>query len=101
MDKNRMLDAMVNHYAQGNKAAFSRMIGITPQTLTGWYVRDYMDYELLFAKLTNINATWLLSGEGSMFSIDDEHRAAALQYSINILRNHMEKLAHSDKSEQI
>ena len=67
MDKKTMLECLINHYTDGNKAAFARMLTITPQVLSQWLARSSFDNELLFKKCPGVSASWLLTGEGEMF----------------------------------
>lgn len=67
MDNRTILENLINYYANGNKKRFSEMLGIKPQTLSGWLNRGSMDYVLLFTKLEGISASFLLTGEGEMF----------------------------------
>ncbi|MBR3794269.1 MAG: hypothetical protein IKK27_10120 [Alistipes sp.] len=68
MDKTLMLEQLVNHYTDGNKANFAAMIGIKPQLLSNWLKRNTFDAECLFKGCKGISAEWLLSGEGDMFA---------------------------------
>lgn len=62
-----MLDALIDRYAGGNKARFARALGITPQTLAGWYERGTMNKESIYATMAGVNPHWLLTdGEGNM-----------------------------------
>lgn len=67
MDKKTMLECLINHYTDGNKAAFAKMLGINPQLISHWLRRNTFDNELLFAKCKGISSSWLLTGEGEMF----------------------------------
>lgn len=67
MDNKAILENLINYYANGNKKRFSEMLGIKPQTLSGWLNRGSMDYVLLFSKLEGVSASFLLTGEGEMF----------------------------------
>ena len=64
-----MLECLINHYTDGNKAAFARMLTITPQVLSQWLARSSFDNELLFKKCPGVSASWLLTGEGEMFEV--------------------------------
>ncbi|MBE6298975.1 MAG: bacteriophage CI repressor [Bacteroidales bacterium] len=66
MDKTLMLEQLINHYTDGNKANFAAMIGIKPQLLSNWLKRNTFDAELLYMKCKDISADWLLSGNGDM-----------------------------------
>ena len=61
-----MLECLINHYTDGNKAAFAKMLGINPQLISHWLRRNTFDNELLFAKCKGVSASWLLTGEGEM-----------------------------------
>lgn len=68
MDNKTILENLINYYANGNKKRFSEMLGIKPQTLSGWLNRGSMDYVLLFEKLEGVSASFLLTGEGEMLA---------------------------------
>lgn len=76
MDKKIMLESLINHFTDGNKAAFAKILGITPQTLSGWLNRNSMDNELIFSKLKVVSPYWLLTGEGEMLSDKDAETPA-------------------------
>ena len=67
MDKKTILECLINYFTDGNKAAFARMLTITPQVLSQWLARSSFDNELLFQKCPGVSASWLLTGEGEMF----------------------------------
>jgi hypothetical protein len=66
MDKKTMLEAIINHYTGGNKAQFSKLLGVSPQTISAWVTRNTFDAELIYAKCVGISAEWLLNGNGTM-----------------------------------
>lgn len=68
MDKRTMLESLINHYTDGNKAAFARMLNVTPQVISQWLGRSSFDFELIFQKCKGISASWLLTGEGEMLA---------------------------------
>ena len=62
-----MLEAIISHYTDGNKAKFATLLGLTPQTISAWMARNTFDSELIFTKCRGLSAKWLLSsGEGDM-----------------------------------
>ena len=63
-----MLECLINHYTDGNKAAFAKMVTVTPQTISKWLARNSFDNELLFQKCPGVSASWLLTGEGEMLA---------------------------------
>lgn len=66
MEKKERVMALVNHYTNGNKSQFAKMLGITPQTINTWIARNTFDAELLYAKCDDLSADWLLAGKGDM-----------------------------------
>lgn len=68
MDKKRMLEAIIAHETNGNKAQFAKKLGVSAQTISAWIARSTFDAESIYAKCRYINPSWLLSGQGDMFS---------------------------------
>lgn len=71
MNKKDILNTLIQYYANGNKSKFANLLGITPQAISAWEKRNTFDVELVFTKCENINAHWLLSGEGEMLASED------------------------------
>lgn len=63
-----MLECLINHYTDGNKAAFARMLNVTPQVISQWLGRSALDIELIFQKCKGVSSSWLLTGEGEMLA---------------------------------
>lgn len=61
-----MLEAIISHYTEGNKAKFANLLGVSAQTISAWGARNTFDSELIYTKCSDISADWLLSGIGSM-----------------------------------
>ena len=62
-----MIDCLVNYYADGNQAEFSRMLGLRPQSISEWKKRDRIDLRLVYQCCKDVSADWLLSdGQGEM-----------------------------------
>lgn len=70
--KKQQLEELIDHYSNGNKAAFANLIGISPQGLNNWIRRGNFDPEVLYTHLDGISSVWLLSGEGSMLITPDK-----------------------------
>lgn len=62
MTKKELLLAIIDHYANGNKAIMARQLGVTPQAISTWLARGTFDIELLYAKCEDLNPLWLLNG---------------------------------------
>lgn len=67
-----MLEALISHFTNGNKAQFAKLLGVSPQTISAWIARNTFDSELIYAKCRYINPSWLLTGQGNML-INDEN----------------------------
>ena len=72
MDKKDMLQALINHYDNGNKSQFAKRLGISAQGLSTWIKRNTFDLELIFSKCELSNSEWLLTGNGSMLKKSSE-----------------------------
>lgn len=66
ISKSYRLNLLISHYSDGNKAQFAKMLGIRPQTINSWMLRNTYDAELIYAKCEGVSGDWLLSGEGEM-----------------------------------
>lgn len=64
--KKRQLEALIIKFANGNKKRFASLLGISTLTITVWEARETFDAELIYQKLPDISAEWLLTGEGQM-----------------------------------
>lgn len=66
MEKSEILENLINHYADGNKAKFGRLIGESPQTISAWLRRNTFNVSSIYKVFTDVNPHWLLTGEGEM-----------------------------------
>ena len=66
MEKKDRLLRLIEHYADGNKSEFARMIGISPQAISTWISRNTFDLDVIYSKCVNISPEWLLTGKGPM-----------------------------------
>ncbi|MBQ1760266.1 MAG: hypothetical protein II011_01490 [Prevotella sp.] len=81
MNKSDMVESLINHYCDGNKAKFALLLGLKPQTINGWIARETFDSELIYSKCKGVSAKWLLSsGEGEML---EHSQNVNTSYSIN------------------
>ena len=82
-----MLEAILAHYTNGNKAKFASILGVSPQTISAWVARSTFDSELIYAKCSDISAEWLLTGEGDMVKSDTkaDHKKTSMLFSKEIM----------------
>ncbi|SJN51569.1 hypothetical protein FM120_31330 [Sphingobacterium faecium PCAi_F2.5] len=66
MDKSLILNDIKNHYGFKTKEDFANFLGIAPTTLSSWARRNSFDIDLVYAKCTEIDANWLITGKGEM-----------------------------------
>lgn len=100
MDKKDRLLRLIDHFSQGNKSQFAKMLGITPQAVTTWIARNTYDVDTIYAKCLNISPHWLLSGDGDMLlskvdnqSIDNESTFSKLIAMIDELQKRNESIS--------
>ncbi len=70
-----MLEAIIGHYTNGNKAQFAKKLGVTAQTVSAWLSRNTYAAELIYTKCDDISASWLLTGQGSMLTDREDSNA--------------------------
>lgn len=70
MDNKKDISFILNelklHYNFKTNSQFADFLGISPQGLSSWYSRNTIDYDLVYSKCVDIDANWLLTGEGNM-----------------------------------
>lgn len=86
MNKKEMLEMVINHYEDGNKAQFAKRLGISPQALSMWFTRNSFDAELLYNKCDGLSGDWLLSGEGEMFKASQKVNVGNEELNMEILK---------------
>lgn len=72
MEKKDRLLKLIEHYSDGNKSEFARMIGVSPQAVNTWISRNTFDIDIIYAKCVNISPEWLLTGKGPMLKTTTE-----------------------------
>ncbi|MDE5525660.1 LexA family transcriptional regulator [Elizabethkingia meningoseptica] len=66
IDKSLILNTLKSHFGFNSDSDFARFLGIKPQTLSSWHSRNTFDVDLIYSKCVNIDANFLLSGEGQI-----------------------------------
>lgn len=79
-----MLEAILSHYTNGNKAKFANILGVSPQTISAWVARSTFDSELIYTKCSDMSADWLLTGKGYMLKNEISASASPLHLTPTI-----------------
>lgn len=61
-NKSDILNRIKEYYKIKSNAELSRFLGISPSTLSNWYSRNTIDYDLIFDKCSDIDLDWLING---------------------------------------
>ena len=69
---NERILRIINHFCEGNKAKFARIMNEKPQTISSWLSRNVgrSITDKILDKFPDIRESWLLAGEGSMLKSD-------------------------------
>lgn len=67
MDKELILKRIKEAENLVSDKELADFLEISKSTLSNWYKRNSIDYDLVFSKCEHINKEWLLSGDGIMF----------------------------------
>ena len=66
MDKALILNEIKLYLGFERDTDFAEFLGIKQNTLSNWKARNSIDYDLIISKCEEINANWLLTGQGPM-----------------------------------
>ncbi len=83
MEKKDRLLRLIEHYSDGNKSEFARMIGVSPQAINTWISRNTFDIDIVYAKCINISPEWLLTGNGPMLKISSDNKTNVEQQQVS------------------
>lgn len=90
MKKSEILESLINFYTDGNKARFATKIGVKPQTINTWIVRDTFDIDVVYSKCEGVSGDYLLTGEGNILTKDrfanNAHEVEQLKKEIAVLK---------------
>jgi len=66
MDARGKINLIKEHYNFKTDKELAEFLDKKTTTLSSWITRNALDYEVIYAKCIDIDANWLLSGEGEM-----------------------------------
>lgn len=64
LDKSLILNRIKLHYNFKSDVQLAKFLGIATTTLSNWYARNTMNFDLIFTKCEDLNLNWLVNGEG-------------------------------------
>ena len=57
----------MSHYGLRNKTELASFLGVSPHTVSNWYSRNSIDYDLVFEKCAGLDFNWLVTGNASVY----------------------------------
>lgn len=66
MNKSLILNRVKSFFQFHTDVELAAFLGISKSTLSNWYKRNTIDYDLLFSKCEQIDKNWLLTGGGEI-----------------------------------
>ena len=66
IDKRLIINELKNYLNIKTDSEFAKFLGLKQNTISSWKSRNSLDYDLIISKCDQINANWLLTGEGEM-----------------------------------
>lgn len=60
--KSIVLDRIKEAYKLKSNAELARFLGVKPNTISNWYARNSIDYDIVFSKCEGTNLDWLING---------------------------------------
>jgi hypothetical protein len=91
-----ILNKIKEYYSLNGDAEFARFLGIPPTTLSSWRSRGNINYDLLYSKCVDIDANFLLSGEGKIKRNEPNEHDPVSQF-LKILSEKDEKINELNK----
>lgn len=64
MEKRDILLQIIQHYTNGNKSQFAKILGVPAQNISAWVTRNSFDVDIISTKCIDINPAFVLTGEG-------------------------------------
>lgn len=68
MDKKLILNKIKNFYNFETDVELANFLGISRSTLSNWYTRNSLDYDLIFSKCEQIDKNWLLAEKEEVYT---------------------------------
>ncbi|HBX45525.1 helix-turn-helix domain-containing protein [Limibacterium fermenti] len=88
INKSQILDRLKEAYNLAGNSELARFLGVAPNTITNWYKRNSIDYDLVFTKCVDIDLTWLITGKESKLA---KEKTSSLLFPENTKTNETTK----------
>ena len=82
MDKSLILNKIKSYLNLKSDTELANFLGIKPQVLSNWRARNTFDTELIYTKCVDIDANWLLTGEGEMLKRENTSTETSKEESV-------------------
>lgn len=82
MDKSLILNKVKSYLNLKSDTELANFLGIKPQVLSNWRARNTFDTELIYTKCVDIDANWLLTGEGEMLKSENTSTETSKEESV-------------------
>ena len=82
MDKSLILNKIKSYLNLKSDTELANFLGIKPQVLSNWRARNTFDTELIYTKCVDIDANWLLTGEGEMLKSENTSTETSKEESV-------------------
>lgn len=58
-----ILERIKTTYKLKNNSELARFLGVKPNTISNWYSRNSIDFDIIFSKCEGVSLDWLINGE--------------------------------------
>ena len=82
MDKSFIINQIKLHLGIKTDSEFAEFLGVKQPTISTWRKRNTIDYDLIITKCNNIDANWLLTGEGEMLKSENTKTETSKEESV-------------------
>ena len=82
MDKSFIINQIKLHLGIKTDSEFAEFLGVKQPTISTWRKRNTIDYDLIITKCNNIDANWLLTGEGEMLKSENTSTETSKEESV-------------------
>lgn len=62
----QILERIKETYQLKNNSELARFLGVKPNTISNWYSRNSIDFDIIFSKCEDISLDWLINGSNNI-----------------------------------